>query len=59
MERVERFGRAALERGGSLYQIGSMPMTPTLWRAQLGEHAAVLADLARRFDPAGVLGGAT
>jgi cytokinin dehydrogenase len=54
IERVERFGRAALDRGGSLYPIGSMPMTPALWRAQLGEHAAALGEIARRFDPAGV-----
>jgi FAD/FMN-containing dehydrogenase len=57
MELVERFGRAALERGGSLYPIGSMPMTAALWEAQLGEHAAPLRELARRFDPGGVLGG--
>jgi cytokinin dehydrogenase len=57
MERVERLGDAALERGGSLYPIGSMPMTPARWQAQLGEHAATVRELARRFDPAGVLGG--
>jgi hypothetical protein len=57
MERVERFGRRALELGGSIYMIGSMPLTPAVWRAQLGEHAATLRDLARRFDPARVLAG--
>jgi cytokinin dehydrogenase len=57
LERAERFARAAIERGGAVYPIGSAPMTPTLWRAQLGERAAKLAELARRFDPDGVLAG--
>jgi hypothetical protein len=57
LERLERFGRAALDRGGSLYPIGSTPMTAGLWEAQLGEHAATFRELARRFDPGGVLGG--
>jgi cytokinin dehydrogenase len=57
MERLERLGRAALDRGGSIYPIGSVPMTPALWQAQLGEHASTLGELAARFDPAGVLGG--
>lgn len=57
MERLERFGRAALERGGSLYPIGSVPMTPAVWRAQLGELAGTAREVARRFDPDGVLRG--
>lgn len=57
LEWVERFGRAALEKGGSVYPIGSLPMTPALWQAQLGEQADRVRDLVRRFDPAGVLGG--
>jgi FAD/FMN-containing dehydrogenase len=57
IERLDRFGRAALERGGSVYPIGSMRMTPALWQMQLGEEAATLRELVRRFDPAGILGG--
>jgi FAD/FMN-containing dehydrogenase len=57
MERVERLGQAALERGGSLYPIGSMPMTTARWEAQLGERAATLRELTRRFDPAAVFAG--
>jgi FAD/FMN-containing dehydrogenase len=57
LARLERLGQAALAIGGSLYPIGSTPMTPAIWEAQLGEHAATVRELARRFDPAGVLAG--
>jgi FAD/FMN-containing dehydrogenase len=46
---------AARTLGGTLYPIGSTPMSRLDWARQYGEVLPVLLDAKRRFDPEGIL----
>jgi FAD/FMN-containing dehydrogenase len=55
LERNRRLLDRALAAGGTRYPIGTVEFGPEDWRAHYGERWPHLAELKRRYDPAGIL----
>jgi cytokinin dehydrogenase len=55
VERNERFYGRVRAMGGSLYPIGSTPLSPEAWQAHFGPHWEGFAAAKHRYDPDNVL----
>jgi cytokinin dehydrogenase len=55
LERNRRLLELALAAGGTRYPIGTVTFGPEDWQAHYGERWPHLAELKRRYDPAGIL----